>query len=81
MKILVATDSFKGTLTAARAAEVIRDAFLEVCPDCAADVAPVADGGEGTVDALLAAIRGEKRFVQATAPQGNRVESFYGVFG
>lgn len=81
MKVLVATDSFKGTLSAVQAAQVICSSFQEVFPDCVTDAAPVADGGEGTVDAVIGAMQGKKQFLRVTAPLGNSVEAFYGTFG
>jgi glycerate kinase len=53
MRILVAPDAFKGSLSAARAAEAMAAGIREVIPDAAIDMLPLADGGEGTLDALL----------------------------
>jgi glycerate 2-kinase len=59
VRILVAPDAFKGTLTAIRAAEIIRDALPAVDPAARAMLVPLADGGEGTVEALHRAWGGE----------------------
>ncbi len=58
MRVLVALDSFKGTLSAAEACDVAAEAMREIYPEWRVSVLPMADGGEGTVDALVAACDG-----------------------
>ncbi|MBW3624557.1 MAG: glycerate kinase [Armatimonadetes bacterium] len=78
MVILVAPDSFKGSLTAEQAAQTIAEGVLRVLPDAEIDLLPIADGGEGTTDALLRAAGGERQEIRVTGPLGEPVESFYG---
>ena len=59
MKILVAPDSFKGSLTAMEAAENIKKGILRVDSEIDVDLLPMADGGEGTVQSLVDATEGE----------------------
>ncbi|WP_440481406.1 glycerate kinase [Serratia marcescens] len=81
MKIVIAPDSFKESVSAERAARAIARGFHEVYPDAECVCLPIADGGEGTVDALVAATGGRKVSVAATGPLGERVAAFYGVSG
>ncbi|MDK4770585.1 glycerate kinase, partial [Serratia nevei] len=81
MKIVIAPDSFKESVSAERAARAIARGFHEVYPDAECVCLPIADGGEGTVDALVAATGGRKVSVTATGPLGERVAVFYGVSG
>jgi glycerate kinase len=75
--VLVAPDSFKGTLTAAEVADAIgRGLDAEGRP---VDLCPVADGGEGTLDALLLALDGERRTAPATDPLGRPIEASFGI--
>lgn len=66
MNLLIAPDSFKGSLTSREAGEAIARGFARVFPDADLTVLPLADGGEGTVDALVAAVGGE--ILSADAP-------------
>ncbi|MBQ6262190.1 MAG: glycerate kinase [Clostridia bacterium] len=77
MKIVVCPDSFKGTLPSHRAAAIIKTAALSVVPDAQIVTVTLADGGEGTCDALGA----KKKAVRVTGPDGAPVDSFYGVLG
>ncbi|MBR7032022.1 MAG: glycerate kinase [Clostridia bacterium] len=77
MKIVVCPDSFKGTVSSARAASIIRSAALSVFPEAEVVTVPLADGGEGTCDALGA----EKVPARVTGPDGIEVDSFFGVIG
>ncbi len=76
-KIIIAPDSYKGTLSAQQVAETIERAVCAVCPDVKTVLMPIADGGEGTVDALNA----EKRYVTVKGSQYEDVSAFYGVLG
>jgi glycerate kinase len=79
MRILVAPDKFRGTLTARQAAEAIRAGWHRERPDDALDLVPMADGGEGTMDALVDALGGRTEAVEVTGPLGDRVLAAFGV--
>lgn len=81
MKLVIAPDSWKESLTALEVATAIEDGFREVWPDAEYVKIPVADGGEGTVDAMVAATSGERVEVEVTGPLGTRIPSFYGISG
>lgn len=68
MRILIAPDSFKGTLTAAQAAEAIASAIRANRPEAQLDLCPMADGGEGTLDVILAATAGQRREAECRGP-------------
>ncbi len=80
MHIIVAPDSYKGSLSAIEVGEIIRSAFLAEVPDAIVEVIPMADGGEGTVDALLASTGGNRIPLTATGPLGTPIATSYGVF-
>ena len=65
MKIVIAPDSFKGSLSAAKLADIVEKAAKERFPRAVAIKIPIADGGEGTLDALLMAVGGEKKRARA----------------
>ncbi|MBI2238560.1 MAG: glycerate kinase [Actinobacteria bacterium] len=79
MRVLVAPDKFRGTLTAAEAARAVATGWRRVRPDDEVDEIPMADGGEGTLDALVAALGGERRTVRVAGPLGDPVEAEYGM--
>ena len=81
MKVLVAPDSFKGSLSADAVAQAIAEGLRLVWPDAVIEQVPMADGGEGTVDALVAATAGRKRSITATGPLGETVEATFGLLG
>jgi len=68
MKIVLAPDSFKGSMTAMEVCDALREGASRVVPDAEFIVVPMADGGEGTTDALVAATGGELHSVEATGP-------------
>lgn len=78
MKFLFASDSFKGTLSSQRTAELLTHAAREVFPDCTCESISVADGGEGTTDAVLSAVHGEKIILPVHGPLFEPVEAYYG---
>lgn len=77
MKILVAPDKFKGSLTAVAAAEAIARGFREVLPDAELELAPIADGGEGFAEALCLALDGKWVHARALDPIGREVDARY----
>ena len=80
MRALVAPQQFKGTLTARQAAEAIARGVMAAQPDALLDLAPLADGGQGTVDALLAASPGgSERVTTVQGPLGDPVEARWAV--
>jgi len=81
MKILVAPDSFKGSLSAAKAAEAMAAGVRRVRPEAEIVRLPLADGGEGTVEAFILATAGHCETAQVTGPLGESVEAVYGWFG
>ena len=81
MKIIIAPDSYKESLSAEEVAEQIESGFREVFPDAEYVKLPMADGGEGTVAALVAATQGRIVKKMVTGPLGQAVEAFYGLTG
>ena len=81
MRILVAPQGFKGTLSGPRAASAIAEGVARVLPDAEVDRLPVADGGHGTLDVLLAATGGQARSTAVTGPMGHTAEARWGVLG
>jgi glycerate kinase len=78
MKIVIAPDSFKESLSAQEVAAAIARGWSEVFPAAEMLLRPMADGGEGTVDAVLAAIGGERREQQVRGPLGEPVTAHWG---
>lgn len=79
MNIIVAIDSFKGSLTSLEAGNAIKEGILSVIPDANVCVRPLADGGEGTVEALTLGMGGKLEKVTVTGPLGTPVECTYGI--
>jgi len=78
MRFVLAPDSYKGTMSATQVCEVMRRAILSEMPDAVIDAVPMADGGEGTVEAIVAATGGSSVALQATGPLGAPVSSLFG---
>ena len=78
MKVVIAPDSFKDSLSAAGVAQAIAEGWAEVWPDAHVLQCPMADGGEGTVDAVLAACKGQLRRQTVRGPLGDSVEARWG---
>ena len=79
MKFLLASDSYKGSLSTLQVAEQIKKGVMKVFPDAEFICVPVADGGEGTVDTMVSNLGGEYRTVEVTAPDGRRIKAQYGL--
>lgn len=77
MKFLFASDSFKGTLTSRRTAELLTQAAGEIFPGCICDSIEIADGGEGTADAVLSATDGRKIYMSVSGPLMERIPASY----
>ena len=78
MKVVVAIDSLKGSLTSLEAGEALREGILRAIPEAEVIVRPLADGGEGTVEALTFGMGGQMERVTVTGPLGTPVECAYG---
>ncbi|KZR09375.1 glycerate kinase [Enterobacter hormaechei subsp. steigerwaltii] len=81
MKIVIAPDSYKESLSALEVATAIEVGFRDIFPSADYVKLPVADGGEGTVEAMVAATHGRLVHVPVTGPLGERVEGFFGLSG
>ena len=79
MKILIAIDSFKGSLSSKEAGEAIKSGILRVVPDANVVISPLADGGEGTVETLVEALGGSLETVRVKGPLFQDVEAHYGI--
>ena len=80
-KFLLIPDSFKGTMSSAEICGIMAEVLQHHFPDAEIRSIPVADGGEGTVDAFLTAMGGEKVSLSVTGPLGAPVDAFYGRIG
>lgn len=81
MKIVIAPDAFKESLSAMAVADAIEAGFKQVLPNATYVKLPMADGGEGTVQSLVDATGGRILPVEVTAPLGNKVQGFVGLLG
>ena len=81
MKIVIAPDSFKETLSASEVASAIESGFQNVFPDAEIIKIPVADGGEGTVDAMVRATNGSFEFSEVEGPMGEITKAKWGMLG
>lgn len=81
MKVVIAPDSFKGSLSAVEVANVMERAISKALPNSEAICVPVADGGEGTMDSLVSATGGKKVEVTVKGPTCKPVKAEYGVLG
>ncbi|MEG1419993.1 MAG: glycerate 2-kinase [Citrobacter sp.] len=81
MKIVIAPDSYKESLSATEVAQAIEKGFREIFPDAQYVSVPVADGGEGTVEAMIAATQGTEHSAWVTGPLGEKVNANWGMSG
>jgi len=81
MRIVVAPNAYKGSLSAAEAAQAMAEAVRQVFPSAEIDLVPIADGGDGTVEALVAAGQGSLKRIRVRGPLGDPVEAEYGLIG
>lgn len=81
MKVVIAPDSFKESLSAQEVANAIATGWRTVYPDAQCVCIPIADGGEGTVQSLVDATNGKRVSVEVTAPLGNRIMAEFGLLG
>ena len=81
MKIVIAPQAFKGSISALRAAEMMADGVRRVSPDAVIELAPVADGGDGTLETLVEASGGEIRSSEVMGPLGETRTAVWGAMG
>lgn len=81
MRVVIAPDSFKGSLSAVAAAQAMAEGARRAAPSASIREIPMADGGEGSVEALVRATDGTTARLTATGPLGDPVEAEYGVLG
>lgn len=79
-RVLLASDSFKGSASSLEVETLLEEGVRRVMPDCDVVKYPIADGGEGTVDAVIAGRGGEIREVSVSGPLGDPVTARYGLF-
>lgn len=80
-KLVIAMDSFKGTLSSLEAGQIVKEAFLSVFPAVHAEVVCVADGGEGMVEAMMRNMGGTLRTAEVSDSLGRPVRAAYGIAG
>lgn len=78
MKVVIAIDSLKGSLSSVEAGYTIKDAITKVHPSASVVVKPLADGGEGTTDSLIEGLGGERIDVTVCGPLGRPIDTYYG---
>lgn len=78
-KIVIAPDSFKGTMSSIEVCNIVERGIKNIHPDIETVKIPIADGGEGTVDAFLTAVGGERITVRVKDPLFRDMDSFYGI--
>ena len=79
MKVIVAIDSFKGSLSTFEAGKAAAKGIQAVYPEAEVVISPLADGGEGTVDAILLATNGERKVIHVHDPLGRSISASYGI--
>lgn len=79
MKIVISIDSLKGSLTSIEAANAIKKGILSVDNKSDVVIMPLADGGEGTVEALVQGMNGEEKVISVTGPINEKVNAAYGI--
>ena len=79
MKIIIAIDSFKGSLTSTEAGKAVEESILQAYPDWQTDIIPIADGGEGMLTVMLNATQGKKQTLWAHNPCMELMQAEYGI--
>ena len=79
MKVVIAIDSFKGSMSSLEAGEAILQGIKKAKKDAVVEIRPLADGGEGTVEALSIGMGGKLVYVDVTGPAGRNVNAVYGI--
>jgi glycerate kinase len=81
MRVVVAPDSFKGSVSALGVANAMERGILDIFPDAQVSKVPIADGGEGTVAALVTATGGQMVYEEVSGPLGEPVKAHWGILG
>ncbi len=79
MKVIIAIDSFKGSLTSTEAGKAVEESILHTHPNWQTDIIPIADGGEGMLTVMLNATKGKKQTIRAHNPCMELIETEYGI--
>ena len=79
MKVVIAIDSFKGSLTSLQAGQAVAEGIRRADSTIQTEVCPLADGGEGTVEALTTAMGGKIQTITVTNPLGEKIQCQYGI--
>lgn len=79
MRVVIAPDSYKGSLTAQEVATVMKQAIIDINSTVKVIEKPMADGGEGTINALLSSVPGKEVFITCTGPVGEPIETSYAI--
>jgi len=79
MNVVIAIDSFKGSMTSLQAGEALKKGVLKVYPDGNAEICPMADGGEGTVEAIVLSNNGKFVFCEVSDPLMRKIQARYGI--
>ena len=79
MKVIIAIDSFKGSLSSMEAGLAVKEGIIRSKPDAEIIIKPLADGGEGTTDALISGLSGKRIDLAVTGPMGTPVNCYYGI--
>lgn len=79
VKVVIAADSFKGSLTSLEVGNAVKEGIQKICGQADIEVCPLADGGEGTVEALVKGMGGERHPITVTGPLGTPVNGSYGI--
>lgn len=81
MKVLIAIDSFKGSISSTDGSKAISLGIKDIDPEAEIVILPLADGGEGTVEALVQATSGRLLKKEVTGPINEKVDAVYGIMG
>ena len=79
MKVIIAIDSFKGSLTSTEAGKAVEESILQIHPDWQTDIIPIADGGEGMLTVMLNAAQGKRQTLWAHNPCMELTQTEYGI--
>ncbi len=79
MRVILAPDSFKGTMTSEHVIDILKEALEEIFGSCEITKIPIADGGEGTVDSLVKVLNGKYEYVEVCNPIEETVHAKYGI--
>ena len=79
MKVIIAIDSFKGSLTSTEAGKAVEESILQIHPDWQTDIIPIADGGEGMLTVMLNAEQGKRQTLWAHNPCMELTQTEYGI--